>query len=137
MSNMDTNESNNKSMSTINGIIEKSVDTTNELGITDKHPSKDKMNQVVNKLNYPFRKIAHASEYLIFSILLIIALKNSGISKVYLISLFICFIYACSDEFHQTFIPGRTGQFIDALIDTFGALIGIILFTIKNKLIRL
>lgn len=47
MSNMDTNESNSKSKDTISKIIEKGVNTTNGLGITDKHPSNNKMRLVI------------------------------------------------------------------------------------------
>ena len=122
MSSMDTNESNGKSKTIINDVVEKSVETINGLGITDKHPSENKMNQVIEKLNYPLRKAAHASEYFIFTILILIALKNSGVkgNKRFIIALVICFIYACTDEYHQTFVNGRTGQFSDTLIDTFG-----------------
>ena len=31
------------------------------------------------------------------------------------------FAVACSDEFHQTFLPNRTGTFHDVLVDCFGA----------------
>jgi VanZ family protein len=31
------------------------------------------------------------------------------------------FVVACSDEYHQTFLPGRQGLFSDALLDTAGA----------------
>ena len=37
------------------------------------------MKQVIDKFNYPFRKAAHASEYFIFTILIINALLNSGV----------------------------------------------------------
>ena len=110
MSSMDTNESNDKSKKTINEIIEKSVETTNNWGITDKHPSNNKMKQVIEKLNKPLRKVAHASEYLILTILLIVALTNSGVKgkTVFIIALIICFLYACTDvylssEFRSTF----------------------------------
>jgi VanZ family protein len=33
------------------------------------------------------------------------------------------FLTASADEYHQTFLPGRTGQFSDVLLDTTGALI--------------
>jgi VanZ family protein len=33
------------------------------------------------------------------------------------------FLTASADEFHQTFLPGRTGQFSDVLLDTCGALL--------------
>lgn len=102
MSGMDTNESNEKSKTIINDVVEKSVETTNGLGIIDKHPSENKMNQVVERLNYPLRKAAHASEYFIFTILILIALKNSGVkeNKKFIIALVTCFIYACTDEYH-------------------------------------
>lgn len=130
MSGMDTNESNDKSKKVLNEIVEKTVETTNGMGITDKHPTQSKLNNVINKLNYPFRKMAHASEYLILSILLLIALKNSGIRdiKLFIIAVSVCFIYACTDEYHQTFVNGRTGQFIDVIIDTIGAIIGSLLY---------
>lgn len=132
MSSMDTNESNGKSKTIINDDVEKSVETTNGLGITDKHPSENKMNQVIEKLNYLLRKVAHASEYFIFTILILIALKNSGVKgiKKFIIALIICFIYACTDEYHQTFVNGRTGQFSDTLIDTLGGFISCLMYDI-------
>lgn len=33
------------------------------------------------------------------------------------------FLVASADEFHQTFVPGRTGQFSDVLLDTSGGLV--------------
>ena len=136
MSGMDTNESNDKSKKVLNEIVEKTVETTNGMGITDKHPTQSKLNNVINKLNYPFRKMAHASEYLILSILLLIALKNSGIRdiKLFIIAVSVCFIYACTDEYHQTFVNGRTGQFIDVIIDTIGAFIGSLFYKLIIKI---
>lgn len=75
MSSMDINESNGKSKTIINGVVGKSVETTNGLGITDKHPSKYKIQQVIEKWNYPLRKVAHASEYFVFTVLILVALK--------------------------------------------------------------
>ena len=131
MSSMNTNESNNSSKHVINNVVEKTVETTNGLGITDKHPSKNKMDRAIEKLNYPLRKAAHASEYFIFTILILIALKNSGVigNKRFIIALGICFIYACTDEYHQTFVNGRTGQFSDTLIDTFGGFVSCLMYT--------
>lgn len=48
-------------------------------------------------------------------------------------SLLISFIYACSDEIHQLFIPGRSGQFTDVLIDTSGALIMLLIIYLWQK----
>ena len=53
--------------------------------------------------------------------------------KRILLSVLIGFIYACLDEFHQSFIPGRTPLFTDILIDTLGVIVGslIVLICIK------
>ena len=135
MSSMNSNESNGQSKGTINQIIEKGVSTTNGLGITDKHPSESKIKNIIEKLNQPLRKVAHASEYLILTILTILFLKSCGIGgkKAYIIALVFCFLYACTDEYHQTFVNGRTGQFTDVLIDSAGGVIGCTIIFIKNK----
>lgn len=137
MSGMDTNESNSKSKNTLNEIVEKTVETTNGMGIIDKHPSENRMKDFIEKYNYLFRKFAHASEYFILTILLLIALKNSGVvgKKIFVFAICICFLYACSDEFHQLFVDGRTGQFSDTLIDTSGGIIGCITYKIINIII--
>ena len=48
------------------------------------------------------------------------SLIKSGI-----ISIVCVFIYAGFDEFHQLFIPGRSGSFSDVLIDLRGGIIGL------------
>ena len=47
------------------------------------------------------------------------------------IALVIVFLYACTDEFHQLFIPGRSGEFRDVMVDTCGGIIGLILISIN------
>lgn len=37
-----------------------------------------------------------------------------------LLGVLCCFLVASGDEFHQTFVPGRTGLFSDVLLDTAG-----------------
>lgn len=75
-----------------------------------------------------FRKLAHMSIYFILSINVMIVLftLNMKMSVRMLITAFFCFLYALSDEFHQLFVDGRGASFTDCLIDTGGALIGII-----------
>lgn len=51
--------------------------------------------------------------------------------KRLLLSIFLAFLYACTDETHQLFVPGRSGEFKDVCIDTCGAFIGaLIVYTI-------
>ena len=52
--------------------------------------------------------------------------RNMFFHKGYIIAISTVFIYACTDEFHQLFVPGRSGQFTDVLIDTAGGLIGLV-----------
>ena len=139
MSGMNTNESNNKSKSTVNKVVEATMETTNDLGITDKHPSENKMKQVIEKLNEPLRKVAHASEFCILAILIYMCLKAFNIKKhkIIIFSILCSFLYACTDEYHQSFVQGRTSQFTDVLIDTAGAVIGVLfinfIFYLINK----
>lgn len=45
----------------------------------------------------------------------------------------VCGLYALSDEIHQSFVPGRSMQLSDVLLDCFGAVTAIfLLFTLKN-----
>ena len=95
--------------------------------------------QIINDLDGPIRKLAHACEYAILAILimlLIFKIKRAQKLKYSLVSLFLCFLYACTDEFHQRFVPGRGSQFSDVLIDTAGSLIGIILIWIIIGIIK-
>lgn len=76
-------------------------------------------------LSYIVRKLAHITEYIILAILMYNVLYNYNIKDIKLV-LILCIIYACTDEVHQIFIPGRSGQITDVLIDTFGSLLGAI-----------
>lgn len=82
------------------------------------------LNSVFGSLaNFVVRKISHFSEYFIFYLLLFNAFHEKfEIKKVLFLSLIIVFLYACSDEIHQLFIPGRTGRIRDVIIDTCGGL---------------
>ena len=39
-------------------------------------------------------------------------------------------LYSCSDEWHQTFISGRSGQFRDVCLDSLGIAGGILLMSL-------
>ncbi len=137
-SSMPSKESNFKSEKTINKVVEKTLVKTNDLGITDKHPSSKKMKLFVEYLNYPLRKCMHASIYFILALLVFNALRftNTINTKRYFLTLFICFFYALLDEYHQTFVVGRTGQLMDVFIDTFGSLVGLCILIGITKLFK-
>ena len=50
-----------------------------------------------------------------------------NVKHIYFISFIICFLYASSDEFHQLFVPGRSGQVTDIFIDMIGVVLGLLL----------
>lgn len=87
-----------------------------------------------NTLTFIIRKIAHMSEYAILLLFVYYGIHKTIRYKYALLgSLLISFIYACSDEIHQLFIPGRSGQFTDVLIDTSGALIMLLIIYLWQK----
>ena len=135
-SNMPSDESNEKSKGMINEVVSTTINITNDSGITDKHPSEKRMNSVIEKLNKPLRKCMHASVYFILSILIFLGLKTFKVKglKISMIPILVCFLYACTDEFHQSFVNGRTSEFTDVLIDTLGAIVGIIIINIIFKI---
>lgn len=139
LSSMDSDQSNTKSKETINVVVENTIDVTNNIGITNEPTTKDNINSIVNVLNKPLRKCMHATVYFVLVILVINAFNQMHLLtrvNTYLYSIIICFIYACTDEIHQLYVVGRTGQFIDVLIDTIGALLGCLVFYIGSKLIN-
>ena len=76
------------------------------------------------------RKLAHFTEYFILGILTYNLIKNYR--KKYYIAIIICIIYAISDEIHQIFIPGRSCQITDILIDSIGAITAIYICKLKH-----
>ena len=81
------------------------------------------------------RKLAHMSEYALLFILLFAAFRFyiKSYRKNVLISFLICVLYACTDEWHQTFIEGRAGMPVDVLIDACGVMIVIVIFYFVRK----
>lgn len=77
-------------------------------------------------LHLVLRKGAHFTAYLILS-LLVLRTQEDIPRSFRLKALLLCAFYAVTDEFHQTFIPGRAGLVTDVLIDTSGAALGILL----------
>ncbi len=78
-------------------------------------------------LTFIVRKSAHFFLYGVLGILLYRLFSNiyTVRSKVIGYSLLFAGVYAITDEYHQTFVAGRSGEARDVLIDTAGALFGI------------
>ena len=69
-------------------------------------------------MDFVFKKSAHMFVYSVLYWLLFRAFNVGKNQKSFLIPLLICIVYAATDEFHQSFIPGRTPTIRDVGFDT-------------------
>ncbi len=98
----------------------------------------------LGKLNFIVRKCAHISEYAILTLILVRALQFGAKQlrpKSIVVALVVSFLFACTDEWHQSFVPGRTPAIRDVFIDSVGATlvtIGVIVwYALKRLELRL
>lgn len=85
------------------------------------------------KVSLIVRKCAHVSEFFILGILVINLISKYNVKYSYLISFIVCVLYASSDEFHQLFVPGRSGQVTDIFIDMIGTIFSLLVMYLFNK----
>lgn len=114
----------------------------------------------LSTLIFLVRKTAHFTEYAILGSLFLLNLRNwlksnspltensklqttktlakkaplDSLKYALAMSILFSFLYACTDEIHQIFVPGRSAQFRDVLIDTLGASFGAIITYLIIKL---
>ena len=79
------------------------------------------INNVMPINSFFVRKLAHFSLFFILELILFLTFKN-----IYL-SFFISSGYALLDEFHQYFVPGRSCELRDVLIDISGCILAVLL----------
>ncbi|RDU25239.1 VanZ family protein [Anaerosacchariphilus polymeriproducens] len=103
--------------------------------ILNTHLDSEQINDYAEKIHTPVRKVAHMTEYFLLTMAVSFPLYLYGIRGIRLIlfaSIF-CFAFACSDEFHQSFISGRGPSIKDVGIDSIGILIGIFIIHIFKR----
>ena len=90
------------------------------------------------ELVHPIRKIAHGTVYFILNILVMNLLfqLNRMNYKYFLLGILFCILYAISDEVHQLYISGRSGELRDVFIDSMGSILGCLFYLGIYKLIR-
>lgn len=112
-----------KSTETSSGFIEDVLDVV--------LPEEEITPEVVQKFQFPFRKMAHFGIYMLLGFCLANAFQVT-IKKKWYISYPIAFttgvLYAISDEWHQGFSEGRGPSYKDVLIDSAGVLVGVSVF---------
>lgn len=122
---------------------------------SDQPNSNETTLEIFGSFNYWVRKAAHMSEYAILFLLFNSCIspsittrerndddtagdddksrqKAEFISPV-AVEFFLTVLYACSDEWHQSFVPGRSALLSDVLIDSAGALIPALFVLGKNQ----
>lgn len=97
--------------------------------VLDKGWSDAHIDQLSTKYQYYVRKTAHYTEYFLLGVSVAFPLYVYGIRgmKLIIFAGLFCFGYASLDEFHQSFVHGRGPSPKDVMIDSCGALTGIIL----------
>jgi VanZ family protein len=104
--------------------------------------------EYLHDANIPVRKLGHVSEFAILSLLYfktvacyclarstkkiegakitpMAAQTAAQAAKLALPALVMAFVYACLDEWHQAYVPGRSSSFTDVLVDTTGIVIAL------------
>jgi len=89
-------------------------------------------------IHHIIRKNAHFLYYLVLGILAVNALRMNGAYgyRGILLALLICILYAISDEVHQLFVPGRSGEIRDVIIDSSGAGTGILVYFFVSLIVE-
>jgi VanZ family protein len=85
----------------------------------------------INTIHYLMRKAGHLTEYAILAALLFRAIRRDRTGwnwRWAAAAIAIAALYAATDEFHQSFVPGRTPSVWDVLLDTTGASLAQVLF---------
>ncbi len=86
-------------------------------------------------LTFLTRKAAHIFVYFVLGLLVYNLLRTYGMTakKTIVFSALMAFGYASFDEIHQLFIPGRSGELRDVLIDTTAASVGVVLYALLDR----
>jgi len=89
----------------------------------------EEQEQQIIRIEHYIRKLAHFTEFALLAVTLAVPLYHHYVQGVRMFLLVWGFsvIYAFSDEFHQLFVAGRTGRIDDVMIDSAGALFGVLI----------
>ncbi len=90
----------------------------------------------IEKFHTFVRKNAHFIAYFLLSLLSLNAWRSSGFRgmKQLVLGFGMCVLFAATDEIHQLFIEGRSGEVRDVLIDSAGAGLGAVIYASGDKL---
>ena len=119
LSNENAKDSSNTSFKFVNEVVS-IIEKTSNIDIDDELINENIMGYV--------RGCAHFGLYFILGLFCMNVIKDYKSKCLFLYSILFCFFYACSDEFHQLYISGRTAQLSDLFIDITGSFMGIVCY---------
>lgn len=91
---------------------------------------------IIESLQFIVRKTAHFTLYAILgglAFLGVVTYKSITLKNRFFISAVICLLYAISDEIHQIFVPGRSGEVRDVCIDFAGSMLAIFILLLFTR----
>jgi VanZ family protein len=97
-------------------------------------PSKEMLN--FGLLDFIIKKGGHAFGYGILALSYLRGLMggSKGVTaRWFYIAWVMAVLYSATDEFHQSFVPGRHPAVTDVLIDAFGAAVALLIFNYFRK----
>ena len=123
--------------------------------------SAEEQQAFAGKIDHPVRKTAHAAEYAVLGLLTAgvcipaaasrraekvipeeagygrtMKSRQGKIGRELFLPWAIAAAYAATDEFHQLFVPGRSGQISDVVLDSAGALAGLLILTVAREIMK-
>lgn len=115
-------------------VSEKIIRTVDH--ITGNSMSEEDISTWTDNIHFYVRKAAHMTEYAILVCLIYIGFCVNYMSRMRFlgISYVITVIYASTDELHQRFVGGRSGNIKDVCIDASGALIACAIIYLIHKI---
>lgn len=129
-----SNQNAEKSQSLSDEVAIKTLEIKSE--VTKKEVTQIEKESFIKNSRVWIRKSAHFTIFFLLGILVYLTFKSYNIKHAILFSVLFCFLYACTDEFHQLFVNKRTAQILDVLIDTSGSISGIALvYVLKLKIL--
>ena len=90
------------------------------------------LNELIVLIHPYVRKLAHVTEYFLLAASVSLPLyvyRHRGIALTLVAGVF-CILFACLDEYHQSFISGRVSSLKDVYIDCIGIILGILIVRI-------
>ncbi|MFR3319916.1 MAG: VanZ family protein [Lachnospiraceae bacterium] len=87
------------------------------------------IDSIATRFHGAVRKLAHMTEYFALAVSVAFPLYVYGLRGIWLMLVagFICVAFSCGDEYHQSFVAGRSPSKRDVMIDSIGIFFGVIL----------